>query len=320
MNDLLLKKNNNYMPDISIIIPSYNSSPFIKRTITSVLKQSYQNWELLIVDDCSTDNTTQIVENFINNDKRIRLIRMNHNSGGPAAPKNIGIKNASSDYIAFLDHDDEWLQEKLKKQITLFRKGDDSLAFVGCKAILSQSDGKINFHDVAFYRGNIFKNILCNLFILSSTGIIVRKKVFNKIGMFDESLKSADDFDMWLRIAQAGYNFDYVDDHLYKYHIHGSNITQNSPSQKLALETERVLNKFSKELNADKKALYSLSMRFIRTNNLEKAHEYLKKSLLLPKNFNILEFKILLLIFLLFFKNKGLNFANFLINKYLLIK
>lgn len=102
---------------VSIITPCYNAESFIKDTIISVLNQTYQDWEMLIVDDCSTDNSADIIKEFQKIEKRIRYFRTPAPSGSPAAPRNIGVANAKGDYIAFLDSDDLWLPDKLEKQV-----------------------------------------------------------------------------------------------------------------------------------------------------------------------------------------------------------
>ncbi len=106
-------------PTVSVIIPTYNRANLVSRAIKSVLNQTYQDFEIIVVDDCSEDNTEEIVKSF--NDSRIRYIKHKKNKGGSAA-RNTGIKRARGKYIAFLDDDDEWLPSKLEKQIMLFEK------------------------------------------------------------------------------------------------------------------------------------------------------------------------------------------------------
>lgn len=106
-------------PLVSVIVPLYNAEKYISETIKSVINQTYENWELLVVDDCSTDNSREIVKSFEQKDSRIRLIESEINFGGPARPRNIGIENAKGEYIAFLDADDVWLKNKLEKQLNL---------------------------------------------------------------------------------------------------------------------------------------------------------------------------------------------------------
>ena len=99
---------------VSIVMPNYNCEKFVEETIKSVINQTYSNWELLFVDDCSTDNSVAIVEGF--NDSRIRILKNEKNSGA-AVSRNYALREAKGDYIAFLDSDDIWLPEKLEKQI-----------------------------------------------------------------------------------------------------------------------------------------------------------------------------------------------------------
>jgi len=112
-------------PLVSIIIPLFNASGYIEETVESVINQTYQNWELIVVDDCSTDNSREQVKELAKKDKRISLIESEINFGGPARPRNIGLDNAKGEYIAFLDSDDVFLEEKLEKQLEIFNKNDD---------------------------------------------------------------------------------------------------------------------------------------------------------------------------------------------------
>ncbi len=123
---------------VSIITPSYNSSKYIEETINSVLHQTHQNWEMIIVDDVSPDNSNQIIEQYIQKDRRIKLIKLEKNSG-PAIARNTAIKKAKGRYIAFLDADDLWKSEKLEKQIKLMQEND--LAFTYSSYDLIDKDG-----------------------------------------------------------------------------------------------------------------------------------------------------------------------------------
>ncbi|MEG1506770.1 MAG: glycosyltransferase family 2 protein [Bacilli bacterium] len=110
-------------PLVSIITPAYNSKDFIGETIESVLNQTYKNWEMLIVDDCSTDSSPEIIKKYIQKDSRIKYLKNDKNSG-PAISRNEGLDNANGKYIAFLDSDDFWHKEKLKYQIEFMEKND----------------------------------------------------------------------------------------------------------------------------------------------------------------------------------------------------
>ena len=128
---------------VSVIIPTYNREKLVSRSIQSVLDQTYQDYEIIVVDDASIDNTEKVVKSF--NDVRIRFLRSNLNKGGSAA-RNMGIIAANGEYIAFLDSDDEWLPEKLEKQISIL-KNLKSLEWGGiyCGHILISNNRKMVF-------------------------------------------------------------------------------------------------------------------------------------------------------------------------------
>lgn len=114
---------------VSIITPCYNAEKYIAETIESVLKQTYRNWEMIIVDDCSTDKSAEIVKSYMERDPRIKYFRTERPSGSPSLPRNIGIDNASGKYIAFLDADDVWLPEKLKLEVDFSEKNNYHLVY-----------------------------------------------------------------------------------------------------------------------------------------------------------------------------------------------
>lgn len=113
---------------VSIIVPVYNAEEFIRETVNTVLQQSYENWELILVDDCSCDNSVNIIKEYISD--RIKLIELKQNSG-PAIARNVGIDNSKGRFIAFLDADDLWVKDKLKKQINFMLKNNYSFTFTG---------------------------------------------------------------------------------------------------------------------------------------------------------------------------------------------
>lgn len=116
-------------PTVSIIVACYNSQSTIARTIDSILAQSFKSWELIIIDDCSTDNSASLIKNYADNDPRIIYLKTSRNTGAPSSPRNIGIKNASGLYIAFVDSDDMWLPDKLQQQIQLIEQNNYDLVY-----------------------------------------------------------------------------------------------------------------------------------------------------------------------------------------------
>ncbi len=127
---------------VSIITPSYKAKKFIDKTIESVLAQTYQNWEMIIVDDFSSDNSNEIIEKYLQKDNRIKLIKLNRNSGA-AISRNRAIEEAQGQYIAFLDSDDLWKPQKLEKQIKFMQQKDCALSYTQYETINEQGE-KIN--------------------------------------------------------------------------------------------------------------------------------------------------------------------------------
>lgn len=225
-------KNN---PTVSVIIPTYNRAHLIERAIKSVLNQTYRDFELIIVDDGSTDNTAKVVKSF--NDGRIKYIKQQKNKGGSAV-RNIGIKAASGKYIAFLDSDDEWLSNKLNKQIDCLAKCSDLVGAVYCSHYIQ--DDSLGYMRKAslseLKRGNIY-NFLLNGWCPSSTSFfMLAVRIFEKSGLFDESLLSFQDYDLWIRVAQH-YDFDFVDEPLVIKHQHlGSQVAKDLEPRMKGLE------------------------------------------------------------------------------------
>lgn len=214
------------MPKVSIIIPTYNSEKFLERAVNSVLNQTFRDWELIIVDDCSTDNTLQIIKKWEKNDKRIHSVFLKKNSGGSAHPRNKGFEISQGKYIAFLDHDDEWLPEKLSEQMNLFIKSSKkNLGLVACAAYLINNAGKCFGVYAPPKNKAIFPEILLRNPIYSNSSAILKREVVESVGQRDEIMKYSEDWDMWIRIAQAGYEIDFVYKPLFKYYFHETNTT-----------------------------------------------------------------------------------------------
>ena len=218
------------MPKISVIIPTYNAEKFLDRTIESVLAQTFKDWELIIVDDFSKDNTREIIKKWEKIDERISSIFLDKNSGGPAHPKNIGMEKVKGEYVAFLDHDDEWLPEKLEKQISILEK-DPSIGLITCGGFVLNDDngkliGKLTLDNIP--SEGIFPSIFFKNFMFSNTSLIIPKSVINKLGPRDEELSVADDSEYYFRIASAGYKFYIIHEPLFIYHIYQSSTSKRS--------------------------------------------------------------------------------------------
>ncbi len=184
-------------PLISVIIPTFNRAEFLKISISSVLNQTFKEFELLIIDDGSTDNTKEIIKSF--NDDRIKYIYYNQNKG-PSYARNTGIKLAQSNFIAFLDSDDKWKNEKLEIQYKSMLKNSNYL--LSHTEEIWYKNGKIlnpkKIHKKQ--QGDVFQQSL-RLCAISMSTVMVKKELFKIVGLFDENLLVCEDYDMWLRVT-----------------------------------------------------------------------------------------------------------------------
>lgn len=210
---------------ISVVIPTYNRSKLLKRAVESVLNQTFKDFELIIVDDNSTDNTRETVMDLRKKDSRIKYFRHKNNQGGSAA-RNTGIKHAKGEFIALLDDDDEWLPEKLIKQMSLFEKlpAEYGVVYCGCFYI-SEKNSKLIKHITPREHGNVYEQMLEGCILASPTPLL-RKECFSVSGLFDEKLNSSQDWDMWIRISKH-FKFDFVPELLAIHRIHGTQISSN---------------------------------------------------------------------------------------------
>lgn len=188
-------------PLVSVITPVYNAERYLAETIQSVLDQSYVNFEYILVDDCSPDKSYEIIEQFQEQDKRIRYIKLEENSGAAVA-RNCGLENANGRVIAFLDSDDKWYPEKLKKQISYMQKND--VAFTYTKFEMINDDGSLKTAAARLPRKLNYKGLLKNTAIACSTVVIDK----NIIGDFQMPLvRKGQDTATWLKILR---NHDYA--------------------------------------------------------------------------------------------------------------
>jgi glycosyltransferase involved in cell wall biosynthesis len=184
------------MPKVSVIIPAYNRLPMLKEAIHSILRQDFEDFELIVVDDGSTDGTTEEIRKF---GGRVRLLQHPENRGVSAA-RNKGILHAKGKYVAFLDSDDQWVKGKLKIQVTFL---DDNPHYPLCYTdeIWIRRGKRVNpMVKHAKYSGWILEKCL-PLCIISPSSAMMRKTLFSKVGLFDEALPVCEDYDLWLRIS-----------------------------------------------------------------------------------------------------------------------
>ena len=212
---------------ISIIIPTFNRSKELKRAIKSVVDQTYTSWELLIIDNYSTDDTQKIVDSF--RDNRISLIQI-ENSGVVAMSRNKGIEQSKGKYLAFLDSDDWWVKEKLQKSIEFLESGSD----------IVYHDLKVKYEDPFLFFSSkrartrelespIFKDLMFKGNAITNSSVVVRKSLIQEINGFseDKDMVGCEDFDGWIRLSKLTERFKKINSTLGFYSVGTSNLSSH---------------------------------------------------------------------------------------------
>lgn len=244
---------NSRFPKVSIIMNCFNCSKYLKESIDSVYAQTFTDWEIIFWDNVSTDNSAVIAKaygsklRYFCGDKNVPL--------GNA--RNLAIKKAEGQYIAFLDCDDIWLPSKLEKQMHLFNKNSDTkLVFSDCNIVNSQRK-LINrsFSVQQPFRGRIFNKLLVSYNFIPLVTAVVEISAFKEVGMFNNKYKIAEEYDLFLRISYK-YPIDYVDEILAEYRVHDSNW---SHQQDIGIREELEIIKFW--IRADSRIKYDVGFK-----------------------------------------------------------
>lgn len=245
----------NTAPFFSIVIPTYNHAHFMKRCLDGLINQTYDNWEAIVINNFSEDNTIEIVEGY--NDPRIRLIN-NANGGIIAVSRNKGISEAKGDWICFLDSDDWWYPNKLETSLKYLENCD--LLYHNLDKYFSVKSNKGVIRGRTLTR-DIAKDLLINGFCIPNSSVIVRKNIVDMIGKINEDKRfiAIEDSDYWMRISKITNHFKFIDLSLGAYWI-GENMSI-SPKQ---IDREiHLFNQYKGLLNSTElnQALKSLSIR-----------------------------------------------------------
>ena len=247
-------------PSVSIIIGSFNAEKYIRETLDSVANQTFKSFEAIVVDDCSTDNTTKIIQEYCDKDARFKLIKLESNSNLPAVPRNVGLKHARGEFVAFLDHDDVWTHKKIQRQICALQVNPQiDLVF----SYLWSFRGKSLLRGF-FLIPNPFKNKINferlrigNALMYSS--VFARKKVIVTLNGFDEDpkLRAIEDYELWLRVSQQ-FKIGYISE------VHGYyRVTNSSASRSdMSLEKYKYMDNFKNTKNLSGRPI--LIIRIIR--------------------------------------------------------
>lgn len=180
---------------VSIITPTYNSEKFLSETINSIINQTYSNWELLITDDCSNDNTVEVIKKYILKDKRIKLFELKENSGSGVA-RNNSIKHAKGRYIAFCDSDDKWRYEKLEKQLNFLKS--KSLSFTFCSYDVTNENGDF-IKTINAPLELSFSKLLKNNYVGCLTAIYDQESLGK---LYMSEMRKRQDWTLWLKILK----------------------------------------------------------------------------------------------------------------------
>ncbi|WP_062051273.1 glycosyltransferase family 2 protein [Bacillus sp. JCM 19034] len=209
------------MSTVSIITPAYNAEAYIAETIESVLAQTYENWEMLIVDDCSTDRTVEIVQSYAAREPRIRFIQLDKNQG-PAITRNTAIQAASGRYLAFLDSDDKWLPEKLERQLQFMKERNVAFSFTQYHVIDLEGNetGKlVDVPEEATYEDLLKHNVVGCLTVL------LDKEKVGAVEMVD--IRSRQDYVLWLHICKRGFTAYGLKEPLALYRVGRQSVSSN---------------------------------------------------------------------------------------------
>jgi glycosyltransferase involved in cell wall biosynthesis len=242
------------MTKVSIILPVYNGEKYLSETIDSIIEQTFADWEIVAVNDGSTDNSHSILQQYKSNlGSKIKII--DQENSGVSVARNVAIDNSESEYLAFIDADDMWLPEKLEKQIKILDNNPDvALVYSDLLDLIeNKTTRRKQILKRKLQRGYIFEPLFYFNFIALSS-VVLRKEMIEKYGNFDSDYKIIQDYDLFLRIAEKNV-IDYVDESLLIYRIHENNISGNMEA--IERENFKLIEKWLK-----KKTYLSTSLKF----------------------------------------------------------
>ena len=218
-------------PRVSIVIPTYNRGYLIRAAIDSVLDQTYSNFEILVIDDGSTDNTREIINSI--EDTRINYIYIDH-SGRPAVPRNVGIEKSRGQFVAFLDSDDVWVPEKLEIQLAVIDHNHGVNICYGNAKLFDENGYRGIELKSPFKRDGLIANSLLLRNCVPMVTAIVCKGFLDKYKLrFNEQLTAIEDYDLWLRAAVVGARFKFIRKVLGHYRLHASQLSNTANDKEI---------------------------------------------------------------------------------------
>lgn len=217
------------LDSISVVMPAFNSEAYIREAIDSVIKQTWPRWELIVVDDGSTDGTKDIVGKYALEDDRIRYIHQDNS--GPASARNTGIRASRYPYIAFLDSDDIWFHDKLEKQMNFAVTHPGHVVYGGARYLRGKDGTFVEDKETKIFRNfaTISENAEYFLFhpnLTMTCSVLLEKSMLEKVGLFDPTLSSSEDDNLYFRLA-LNYKFHALQEPVFYRRKHTENVTAN---------------------------------------------------------------------------------------------
>ena len=215
-------------PRVSVMIPTHNRPEMLERALRSVLAQTYQDFEVVVVDDGSEVPVAPLVQRL--GDPRVRVVRLDPNKGMGRA-RNVGIVATRGEWVAFLDDDDEWRPEKLSLQMARLDADDDpktAAVYCYCEQIGSRGISRVRPKE-PLPEGDVFEGLVKNLHSRSTSAYVIKRSVLIEVGNFDPDMPRADDIELWFRMSEAGHHFVAVQEPLVIKHEHGMGQVTRDP-------------------------------------------------------------------------------------------
>jgi len=270
------------MPTVSIIIPSYNCGHLLPQTLDSVFNQTFRDFEVIVIDDGSTDDTCGIVSRYLD-----RVKYLSQTNQGPSAARNNGIRESEGAFLVFLDADDIVLPVKLEAQTKALNEHTDWGVVYSAWQYINQLGIPIMPAVRPQKEGHLLKEWLLRSFFFPPGCALVRRDCLQTCGFFDEDLRAAEDTDLWTRLALAGYSFGYIDEVLFEYRISQGGLTSNYEKQ---IKNEYLrLDKFFAQPNLEEDILslkprayaivkFEAAARYYQTAEIQAAQETMREA------------------------------------------
>jgi glycosyltransferase involved in cell wall biosynthesis len=259
------------MLKISVIIPAYNAELTIKETIGTVLKQTFSDWELIVINDGSSDKTLEIVRGIT--DERLKVF--DYEQGGVSIARNRGISHATGEYIAFLDADDLWTPDKLELQLEALQKNPEAGVAYSWTYFTDEQAKPSYPGNRVFYQGNVYPHLLLSNFLISASNPLILKQAITSVGEFDPTIKLGEEWEFYLRLA-AKWHFVVVPQYQFFYRQYPNSHSSSKVSQMNttgSIMLERVFQMAPQELQYLKSKSFSMFNIYCAEKCLKYSHD-----------------------------------------------